>query len=129
MPFTHAITRSVSSSGGEGLGATNSYSAASETKLSETVADGITDKLVNIAIDVSEVKSFFILSDYAVTVETNDGGAPSNTLVLKANVPYMWDTDSYDTFKLTVDVTKIYLTNASGSTATVEIRLIQDPTP
>jgi hypothetical protein len=105
------------------------YTGSSKVSLDETVASGSTDLLINVAIDVSAVKSFILLSDQAVTIETNNGAAPDNTIVLVANVAYVWTTDSYDTFKLTVDVTKIYVTNASGSTATIKLEALVDATP
>lgn len=105
-------------------------SAASGIEFDETVAIAGTDILVNIAFPVANVKSFYIVSDKDLTLETNNSAAPINTIALKANVPYHWvAADSYDTFKLTADVTKFYFTNASGALATVRCRVIYDPTP
>lgn len=129
MAFTHTNTRSVRDDGGRTIERSSTYSGGASVDIAETIVTASTDFLINIAIDVSAVKSFYIVSDVAVTVETNSGSAADNTLVLKAGVPYQWDTDSYDTFKLTADVTKIYVTNVSGSTSNLFIKCIQDPTP
>lgn len=107
-----------------------SFSGSSLLEIEETVANGATDDDIVLAIDVSAVKLFYIVSDQAVTVETNATDATGgNTLSLVANQPYFWHTGSYDTFKLTADVTIAYITNASGSSATIKIRCIQDATP
>jgi len=79
-------------------------------------------------IDVSQLKAIYILSDQNITLETNSGSAPADTLNLLANVPYVWHTGSYFTNLLTTDVTASYWTNASGSVANVNIELVVDPT-
>lgn len=94
------------------------------------VANAETDKLLAIAgIDVSQLKGLWIDSDQDVTLETNNGTTPDDTIVLKADVPYVWMEGSPATLLLTADVTAIYCTNASGATATVRLRAIQDGTP
>lgn len=100
----------------------------------EQVADSQTDfQIVLPAIDVSAVKSCVIISDQAVLIETNDGTTPDNTLTLNANDPYIWrkQTNQYDAFKFTVDigVNGIYVTNSSGSTATIYAEFVLDATP
>lgn len=107
-----------------------SFSGSSILEIDESISTGVTDDDIVLAIDVSAVKLFYIVSDAAVTVETNATDATGgNTLTLVANQPYFWHTGSYDTFKLTADVTIAYITNASGSTANLKIRVIQDATP
>jgi hypothetical protein len=99
------------------------------TELSESVATASTDTLIAVSIDVSAVKAFYLVSSAAITVETNSGSAADDTLSLVAGQPYVWHTGSYDTFLLGTDVTGLYITNASGSTAAIELRVIQDATP
>lgn len=106
-----------------------SFSGSSATEVSESIPTASTDADIVIAIDVSAVKAFFIVSSAAITVETNDGSSPDDTLTLVAGQPYIWHTGSYDSFLLTADVTVLYITNASGSTADIEIRVLQDATP
>lgn len=95
----------------------------------ETVATAETDYEINFDLDVSACKSFYLVSDQDVTFETNSGAAPDNTISLKANEPYVWHDTSYDSFLLTVDVTSIFITNASGSTATIYCVALFDVTP
>ena len=46
-----------------------------------------------------------------------------------ADEPVIWWATDLHTALLTVDVTAIYLTNASGAEATVKIRVLEDTTP
>ena len=128
MSFTHAKSKSITTSTGQ-VSKSNNYSAECQIEIDVAIADSETDYEVNIALDVSQVVSFFIVSDQAITLETNDGTTPDDTLSLVADKVYDWDSDSYDNFKLTTDVTNFYFTNASGSTANVQIRVLVDPTP
>lgn len=128
MSFTHTVTNAIRTPSGT-LTKSLTYSASGEANASESVANGQTDFDIVIAIAVAEVESFEIVSSQDVLVQTNDGGSPDDSLTLEAGVPYIWNTNSYEAFALTADVTVFYITNASGSTAQVEIRCIQDATP
>lgn len=128
MAFSHDYKISITSPSGT-VSKQTSYSGSGSLEISESVADSETDYDIVASIDVTAVKSFYIVSDQDVTVETNSGSEPDDTLSLVAGVPYYWNTDSYDSFLLTADVTVLYVTNASGATANIEIRVIQDTTP
>ncbi len=96
----------------------------------ETVADSSTDFEINFDLDVSACVSFYLESDQDVTFETNSGSVADNTIALKAGEPYVWHTQSYDSFLLTVDITtSVFITNASGSTATIYCVALYDVTP
>lgn len=96
----------------------------------ETVATGETDyELSGFALDVSACSSFYLVSDQDVTFETNDGSSPGDSIALKANEPYVWHDSSYDSFLLGTDVTSVFITNASGSTATIYCVALYDLTP
>ena len=128
MPFTHTILQRVTVEN-RNIAKTIEVEAGALSSLSESIADAATNLPVAFTLDVSATKSFLIVSDQAVTVKTNSSGAPANTLVLVAGVPYIWHSSSYDTFKLTIDVTSLFVTNASGFAATLEIEALVDPTP
>jgi len=94
--------------------------------LSVQVADSTTDDEHALAIDVSELSAFFAVSSQNVTIETNDGDAPDDTITLTANVPWIWHTSMPDavtpyTCPLGTDVTAVFITNAGGTAADVEI--------
>lgn len=129
MSFTATVT------GGMQIGSTlvsgsKAYvESARISSIDETFATGLTDAPLLWTLDVSQVQSIIILSDQDIKIETNAVDATGgNTLNLKANVPYIWTTDSYDTFKLTEDVEIAYITNASGATATLKIEGTYNPT-
>jgi hypothetical protein len=95
----------------------------------EQVSTGQTDYEINFDLDVSACKSFYLESDQDVTFETNDGSTPDNSISLRANEPYAWHANAYDSFLLDTDVTSVFITNASGSTATIYCVALFDATP
>ncbi len=128
MSFTHTYTETWAGAG-RTVQAEKSFTAASQTSLKETIADSVTDQEHMIAIDFSALVSIWIKSDKDITLETNSATVPDDTINLKADVPYSWNTSKVDALKLTADVTSIFVTNSSGATATLEIEVLQDPTP
>ena len=120
------------SGGGANYSETKAYTGSANVSISESVADSTTDGQVIVpSIDVSALQAVYINSDQAVVIETNDGSSPDDTLTLVANVPYVWTSDSYDTCKLTTDigVNGVYVTNASGAAANIEMEFLLDATP
>ena len=128
MAFSHSHTKSVSTTDGQ-VSKTTTVSASQQIAIDEAIADSITDDDIIMSLDFSACVSFYIVSDQDVTVETNDGTTPDDTLALLADIPYIWHTGCYDTFLITADVTVLYITNASGSTANISIRALIDATP
>ena len=129
MSYTHQIEMRAQTPTGL-ISTSRTYTASGHAGVdAESIANGQTAFLINIAIDVSAVKSLIIKSDQDITIKTNSSGSPDDTLTIEANKEYAWNEDSLDTLLLTVDVTKIYVANASGSTATLTIDCIQDSTP
>lgn len=96
-----------------------------------TVANGQTDKLVSWGgVDVSQLVHLWMHSTAAVTIETNATDASGgNTITLAADVPLLWCTGAPFTNPLTNDVTRVYITNSSGTSANVTLRAVQDGTP
>lgn len=128
MSFTHTLTRGFSRAG-ESLSQSNNYTGGLELNISETIPGGSTDLLVSCTLDVSACKSFYMQSTRDMTIETNSGSSPGNTIALKANEPYMWAPNYAAAFGLTVDVTALYITLAAGADDTLIIRATVDPTP
>lgn len=123
------ITTRVQAGGTEVISRTNTYSASGLIKVNEAIANGQTDKVVTFTADQSAMSAFWLMSDQIVTVETNNGTTPTDTFVLTANEPLVWVSTGEYTNPITADITAIYITNASGSTANVEIGVLQDATP
>lgn len=113
-----------------GITSTSSQSYSGESMPNygpTTIADATTDLALDIMLDVSEVTFFYALASEAMTLETNSSSSPTNTITLQAGKPYIWRTGDYNTFKLTSDVTQIYVTNASGNDGTLTIRALSTP--
>lgn len=97
--------------------------------LDESIPDSSTDLAVTYSLDVSAVVGFFMVSDAAVTIETNDGTTPDDTMTLTAGVPYVWYTGKPEAFAFTTDITALYVTNSSGGAARLQIKALSDATP
>lgn len=121
------LTQVVSNSDGL-IGEPQNYSGGLGLPLDETVPNSATTQL-NIAIDISAVKAFCIVSSVDVTIKTNSASVPDDTLALLASKPYVWTIDSYDTFKLTADVTSIHVVVAGTEDARIQVKGVVDPTP
>lgn len=121
--FTHTVSTAWSN-GSKSISKTVSLDGDTETNLDVIVPDGTTDQAETVSIDVSELLSVFIVSNVDVTLETNDGTTPDDTIPLKAGIPYLWQSGGYFTNLLTADVTAFYFTNASGQQARIQLRFL-----
>ena len=128
VDITHTLTLSWSRNG-ESIAQTVPVDASGETNRNVTVPPATTDMRVDINIDADKVQSLYVLSDQAVTIETNSATVPGNTLTIAANKPYIWYSGCGLTNPITVDVTaSIYLTNPGSTAANVRIRILEDVT-
>ena len=132
MAFSHTVTSSISTGGGTSTTHSKTYTADAQKSYSIPVADSVTDQESNVAMDLGQAVNFFIVCDQDVLVEGNDSAGAQFSLALKANVPVVWNADQdfpFDTPLGVVDWTTIFITNASGSAATVTIEILEDSTP
>ena len=118
MAFTVRVTKGAAE-GTTSISSTVDHTCETVLKLQETIANGATDALQLIAIDVTQLKAFAMVSDQAMTVKTNNSGTPQETFTLVANKPVVWQAGDAAIFA--GDVTAIYVTNASGSSATLQL--------
>jgi len=99
----------------------------------EPVATGTTNFVVGFELDVSACKSFYINSSEDILLDTNvdapNPGVDGDVISLLADIPYVWHATDYNTFLLTVDVTDLRFTNASGSIATIDVVALYDASP
>lgn len=127
------ITGTVSMSiGGVGQELTGSYqrTGTSAIIIDESIAGATTDGLVELAFTLAQVKLFMVVASRAMTLETNNSGAPQETITLEADVPMIWDaTTDGMTAPFAGNVTALYVTLAAGATATLKIRVLLDATP
>ena len=113
----------------DGSGANLEFSGGILLQLDEEVATAETDKEITATLDVSEIKAIEIMSTEDVTLEINDGAGGGGSVSLVANKPVLWDENSYYSNLFGTDWTSIFITNSSGSTATITILAVGDPTP
>jgi hypothetical protein len=109
---------------------TEDVTGSAEANIDETIGVDATDLEINLAIDVSALKSIFMLCSKAATIETNSGSAADDTITLAAGVPFRWTNTSpfASPFASAVDVTSIFVT-AAGASGTLQIYVLQDATP
>ena len=94
------------------------------------IPDSTTNQLLNVAWVRAQLAGIYIVSDQVVTIKSNSSGSPDDTLVLAANVPVHWYPARYHTKPFaTADVTKLYVTNASGQPANITGYVADDATP
>lgn len=116
------------SSGDAQIATSKAYTSGKKVGISEAVADSVTDQEHALVLDVDQIKALIIRCDQDMEVEFNDGTTGVPAISMKKDVPYIWTTDSYDDLILSTDVTKVFVTNASGSAGTFELEAIVDPT-
>lgn len=128
MSFTH--TGHVRHTGGSNpIEASYAQTSGKESNVSESFADSTTDTLVAFTMDFSQLKMLTILSDQDLQIETNaDDATGGQTITLLAGIPYHWIFGSGITNPITNDITALYVTNASGATANLQIMSLEDPT-
>ena len=128
MSFAHKLLDQWSSAG-RTIEAVNEYSGDAQTSLEIAVPDSASDQQADLTLDVSTIKAIYILSDQDVTLETNDGTTPDDTISLKAGVPLIYHENGYFANPFSQDITALYLTNSSGAAATVQLEVVYDSTP
>lgn len=129
MAKTAKVTITAAQTDGKTLSDVKEYTGSISKSLEESVADSVTDGLVAFTLDISACKFLLITSDQDVILETNDGGTPIDTINLLANVPFLWTVDSYYVNLIGTDITALFFTNSSGSTANIKIESLEDATP
>jgi hypothetical protein len=127
MPFTHTVSRNVSTLG-TSVGGSETITAGAQLLLDEPIPNGSTNLSLVGTLDVSQIRSIFILSTQDVVLETNSGSSPANTINLVANKPYIWSTGDYSSLLLTTDVTGFFVTNATANVATFTLYALYDTT-
>lgn len=107
---------------------TNEVEAGGHIGVNEPIANATTNGEVAFTLDVSQLKGIYIVSDQDILLETNDGSSPDDTISLKAGIPYLWHENSYHACLFDADITALFVTNTSGSTANLKIDAFFDPT-
>lgn len=101
--------------------------ASAGLSIDESIGASQTDLEIACSIDQSELVGLSLLSSVDMTIETNDGSSPDDTIALKANEPLDWHATSIHACPLSADVTSIFVTNTTAGT--LKIRAVMDATP
>ena len=125
MTFYHNVQSTVYATG-LNVQTSKQYAGDVEAVIDVTVPASAVHQEIIVAIDVSAVQSILIKASNNATVKTNSSGSPADTITLDAGVPYVWNTDSYETFELGTDVTKIFVTNSAGTDMTFQLMVLSD---
>lgn len=128
MSVSAVLNQSINS-GGKTSTSSETYENEGRDDRSVPVADSVTDQQILFAMDISQLKMFYMQSDQDLTIEFNSASVPAPLIALKAGIPFIWTTDTYYVNLFLVDITQIFATNASGSAATLELFSIHDTTP
>lgn len=124
-----SLKLTVEPSSGSSISKTTAYSADSQIQVDLAVANGGTNIEHVVAFDKDSLQAIYLVSDQNVTLKTNSSGSPADTISLLANVPFIWADDGYIAVPFSADVTKFYWTNASGTTANIQGKILWDATP
>ncbi len=116
MSLTHKVKRSFTS-GSEVLEYSETINTGSAFELDVAIVASSTDIPLACAIDVSEMKTLFLLATQDMTLETNDGTTPAATVTLKAGIPVVWTSTSGQTNPFgSTNVTGLYVTSTLAGT-------------
>ncbi len=132
MAFTHTWGLSFRSGGQSVSSTTEVVTSSGESNISESIPDNASNYVINMAIDISVLKSVFMLASVDMTLCTNDNllGAPDHTIELTAGLPLRWTVNSVEASPFAgdaTDVTDVRVT--SGDPGTLQIWTLQDATP
>ena len=125
MTFSHTISWNAYSSAGN-ISVSKSFEGDVQANLDLSIPTATTNQEVLLALDVSALKTVIVSSDVAVTIKTNNSGSPTDTIAIKAGIPYIWHYDAYASNLFTGDVSKIFITNTSGSTSNFKLLALTD---
>lgn len=129
MSFTHRIGTTYNAGDGQIAGVVATVTGDSEVGFDGSIAGSGTDVEVDVAVLAAQIKALCLYSDQALTIETNSGSAPTETVTLTAHIPKVWKTGDVAACPFLSNVTKLYLTNGSATAANVKIRFLLDSTP
>jgi len=129
MLFTDTIT--ISYVGASTSTSTITESANLRSAFDDSIPDSTTNQEITISCRTAGLKSARFVSDAAVTLKTNSTTA-DDTIILVADVPRLYAEDGEVgaiPFTTTNDITSIFVSNASGGAAHLQIDLLYDGTP
>ena len=132
MAFAEKLNLNWKDASGTALLREISLSGDGKIELSVDLLDTQADLEVDLVLDVSEITLLYMVANVVVTLETNNGAAPTDTIVFVKDTPIMFYTGGGyaigDLF--TADITtNIFLTTSGvGTGAKFELRSVYNAT-
>jgi len=105
------------------------YSGGLAVRVQEPIAGSSTNVELKVPLLLAGLQCLVISAGVGMTIKTNSSGAPDDTLVLVANVPYVWRIDGGVANLITHDITSLFVTVAGSVAGELRIEAIADPTP
>lgn len=117
MSITHQQSLSISSSGGgPNVGGSVTEIGGTETVINTVFAGSLTNSLFAMAFVAANLQSIVLVASQPITIKTNSGSSPANTINLLAGIPLVWSKSSaYFANPFTSDVTAWYITTTGAS--------------
>lgn len=125
MSITHTIIRSYKDQSSTAISSSETPTGNTENNLDISVAVG-TDTAVAWACVRANLQALVISSDRALTIETNSGSSPVDTISLVGGQALVWTLakDAIARCPFSANATSLFVTNASGGTAALKIRAL-----
>lgn len=125
MAFTHTISTSFARNG-DTIAKSVAKSGSSEQAVDTSFATATTDGVIDVDFVYGDLRSLYLVSDQAVTAQFVRASDDNEfvTVNLAANVPYVWQYGGYAANPFNADVKELHITNASGSTANISLRVL-----
>jgi hypothetical protein len=132
MAFKHTWGLTFKSGGQSVSSTTEEVTASAEANISESIPDNADDYKINMAIDISVLKSIFMLASVDMELYTNadHDGAYDHHISLKAGQALRWTTNSVNASPFAGDASDVVdIRVTSADPGTLQIWTLQDGTP
>lgn len=132
MAFKHTWELTFKSGGQSVSSTTEEVTASAESNISESIPDNADDYVINMSIDISTLKSIFMLASVDMELYTNadHDGAFDHHISLKAGQALRWTVNSDEASPFAGDVTDVSDVRVTSSDpGTLQIWTLQDGTP
>ena len=132
MAYTHTWGLTFKSGGQSVSSTTEVVSSSGEANITESIPDNADDYKINLAIDISVLKSIFMLASVDMELYTNadHDGAFAHHISLKAGQALRWTINSAEASPFADDPADVVDVRViSADPGTLQIWTLQDATP
>lgn len=129
MAISINVQSTVSDGGAVRITSSIPIDVGAVSSVDESIANGATNTAVAFSVPLTGLKVFFLVSDFGVTVKTNNSSTPQDTFNLVGGKPRVWVTGDVTAAPIAGAVTGLFVTNSSGSAARIQLMAAYDPTP